>query len=141
MKRFYSGFLGIFLMLVFLTACDSGRRDRNFVVEQEKMVDVMVDVHLTEAILRNKKISGEELDKKTSDYYSRIFHKHDITKKQFDSSLVYYEKNVDQFNEIYEEVIVKLNKKQRKAEQARKKKLKEKGKEPQSDSVMHSPRR
>lgn len=141
MKRFYSGFMGIFLMLVFLTGCDFGRKDRNHVVEEEKMVEVMVDVHLAEAILRNKKISGEELDIITSDYYSRIFDKHDITKKQFDSSLVYYEKNVDQFNEIYEEVIVKLNKKQRKAEQARKEKLKEKGKEPQPDSAMQAPRR
>jgi len=93
----------------------------------------MVDVHLTEAILRNKRISGEELDKLTSDYYSKIFSKHEMTQQQFDSSIVYYEDHIKDFNEIYEKVIVRLNKKQRKAEQAKKEKLEEKQESKNSD--------
>mgnify|MGYP006291638771 CR=1 FL=1 len=116
-----------------LSGCHSGTKNEKYILEEDKMVDVMVDVHMAEAVLRNKRISGDELDKLTSDYYSKIFSKHEITQQQFDSSIVYYEDHIKDFNEIYEKVIVRLNKKQRKAEQAKKEKLEEKQESKNSD--------
>lgn len=133
LKKFGYAFVGVLFVFLVLSGCNSANRNKKYILEKDKMVDVMVDVHLAEAVLRNKKISGEELDKVTSDYYSKIFSRHDVTQQQFDSSIVYYEDHIEDFNEIYEEVIVRLNKKQRKAEQAKKEKPEDKQESSKSD--------
>ncbi len=123
----------VLLLILIIGGCQSGNNEKNLILKKEKMTDVMVDVHLAEAVLRNKKISGEKLDKITSDAYHKIFNKHAITKAQFDSSFAYYERNIEKFNEIYEEVIVRLNKRQRQAEQEKKDLLEEEQNEPPAD--------
>lgn len=118
-------FAVIFVLLVFflaLHACESDRSSSKDykIIENDKMVDVMVDVHIIEATLRDKKISGDSLKKLTSDYYQNLFDKHNISRQDFDSSFAYYEDNVGELNNIYEKVIERLNKKQRKLEQVQK---------------------
>ncbi|MCF8232796.1 MAG: DUF4296 domain-containing protein [Bacteroidales bacterium] len=110
--------LGFFLIM---GACDRDKDSPEYrIVEKDEMVDVMVDVHLVEAALRNKKLSGDSLKKLTNNYYQNLFDKHNISRRDFDSSFAYYEDNVGELNKIYEKVIEGLNKKQRKLEQIKK---------------------
>ena len=122
MKKLFVGIFGLLVFFLVMDACKNDRRspEAYTIIENDKMADVMVDVHLIEATLRNKKISGDSLKKLTNDYYQNLFDKYNISRRDFDSSFAYYENNVGKLNNIYEKVIERLNKKQRKLEQIQK---------------------
>lgn len=120
MNRIIKAILIVPFVFSLLASCDSGNKTPENVLSHNKMVDVMVDVHLAEAILRDKRISGDDVGKMTNDYYRKIFDEHNITPQKFDTSFAYYEKHIEKFNEVYRDVLVKLNKMQREAEQERK---------------------
>ena len=48
----------------------------------------------------------EKLD--TTNYYDLVFEKYGYTKKDFDTSLYYYGKYINKYDQIYEEVLNKL---------------------------------
>ncbi|MCF8307488.1 MAG: DUF4296 domain-containing protein [Bacteroidales bacterium] len=122
MKKLFAVIIVLLVFFLAMDACDNDRSssEEYKIIENDKMVDVMVDVHIIEATLRNKKISGDSLKKLTNNYYQTLFDKYNISRQDFDSSFAYYEANVGQLNNIYEKVIERLNKKQRKLEQIQK---------------------
>lgn len=120
MNRIIKALLIIPLVLVLTSSCGSNDKIPENVLSHEKMVDVMVDVQLAEAILRDKRLSGDDIEKMTNDYYRKVFEKHNITPQKFDTSFAYYEKHIEKFDEVYRDMLVKLNKMQREAEQERK---------------------
>ena len=77
------------------------------VLSQNEMTEVLVDMHKTDALLAEKNISYSQYSLKAP-YYNYIFKKHNITKAEFDSSLVWYTKNPKKFDNMYDEVIKKL---------------------------------
>ncbi len=105
------------------------------------MVEVMVDVHLAEAVLTRKRGENQKVDKLTDAYYREIYEKHNITEKTFDTSFSYYQQNLSDLQRIYEQVITELNKMQREREMERKAKnkdvTKEKEKRPDSNTKKH----
>lgn len=79
------------------------------------MISIITDVQMAEAAARIKKNKSRNIknEKAISNlYYALIFKKYNITKKDFDKSLAYYNQNINELNEIYTEVITNLNKKQ-----------------------------
>ncbi len=77
------------------------------VLSRDKMTDVLVDMHKTDALLAEKNIAYGQYSKKAQ-YYNYIFKKHGITKAEFDSTLVWYTKNPIKFENMYEDVLKKL---------------------------------
>jgi|GEM_PF-504889 Skp family chaperone for outer membrane proteins len=107
-------------------ACSEQEKEKPAVVmDEQKMVEVMVDMHLTEAVLTRIRGAGKDVEEISDDYYENIFEKHNINKKIFDKSFSYYQRNLGDMEGIYEQVIVELNKMQREREMMRKNKQKE----------------
>lgn len=77
------------------------------VLEPDKMVDLMVDMHLAEGLMHINPKSYKTKKQKLEVYYD-VFQKHDITKADMDSSLNYYLADASQYKEIYNEVIAQL---------------------------------
>lgn len=110
-----SAFL-IFLLL-FSAGCSGDDSDKpDLVLEKDKMVEVMVDVHLAEAVLTRLRGKGEDVTELTEVYYQRVFEMNHITQQEFDTSFTYYQRNLDIMDDIYEDVITELNKMEREAE-------------------------
>ena len=83
------------------------------ILPKEKMIPIMVDVHLAEAKIQSNNLSMTDSTKKiAAGYYKNVFEKNKITEQQFRESFLYYSRHLDLLNKIYEEVISELSKKQ-----------------------------
>lgn len=93
-----------FIVPLLLLSCDEKPQG---VLEPDKMVDLMVDMHLAEAVLH---ISPKQFSTKKDrlGVYYEVFQKHNITKAEMDSSLNYYMANAEEYRKIYDEVITRL---------------------------------
>lgn len=127
------------LALFFLFACNEAPVDAvpkpDDLIPEEKMVQVLVDVHLLEAALnvRTPQVSRPhrpitlELPKDTviraviADpnapppiaWYD-IFKKHGVTKSQYEASMKWYSSQPEKLNKLYDDVITELTTRQMK---------------------------
>lgn len=106
MRRTGNIALGTLLLAAFLAAGSCRRsypRPRGLIGEEE-MIGVLVDVHLAEAILMNEESLGSNVDSLSPIVMARVFHKHQVSREQFDKSLDYYSHDPDRLNQMYEQV-------------------------------------
>ena len=74
----------------------------DYILTNKQMEDLLLDIHLVDGIsLSNSNFSSKNAK---SDLYTTIYEKHNTTKEQFDSSMVYYSENLEELVEIYEAV-------------------------------------
>jgi hypothetical protein len=99
-------FWGI-ILLVTLFSCSLKKQD---IIPQRKMPPIIVDIHIANGIMSTNQLFNLEYELDSIKIYSWVFDKHGITKKQFDSSLVYYTRQPDALNKIYDKVIARLSK-------------------------------
>jgi hypothetical protein len=78
------------------------------IIPKDKMVEVLVDIHLAEAAADNRGLTKPEINLMMASKYDTIFLKHKTTFKQFKSSYEYYMNHPDMFSDIYSEVVNKL---------------------------------
>ena len=79
------------------------------VLSEEKMLSIMIDMHIAEEVLQTKNIhfdSSRVLFH--SVYKSSILKKYNVDLATFDSSFVYYERNVEHMDKLYQRVIDSL---------------------------------
>jgi len=91
-------------ILLLFAACESRPKG---VVSENKMVDVLTDLHKLDGSMNANGILYNAADKK-DDYYISVLKKYDMTQAEFDSSLVWYSKNSKNFDHIYDKVILRL---------------------------------
>jgi hypothetical protein len=77
------------------------------------MVDLLVDIQLTEASIRLVIDSASNVNDTTElrSQFAAVFNRNNVTPDEFNESLDYYMEHVDQLDEIYNEVIAKLTEK------------------------------
>ncbi|MCX6256814.1 MAG: DUF4296 domain-containing protein [Bacteroidia bacterium] len=104
----------LILMLIISVAFVSCKKGKKIQVTGElipakKMVELLVDIHLADAIaitVQRQKIGNEPLNS----LYSSVFNKHGCTRKQFENSIAYYSDHLEDYEKIYDEVIETLSK-------------------------------
>ncbi len=126
----------VFLVVtLFLFSCSSAEKETlpepADLIAEEKMMQVLADVHLLEATLAIRSpqapnprmpmdphrdttvraIVQEVMNKEPIGYYD-IFKKHGITRKQFEASMQWYSSEPARLNALYDKVIVELTKRQ-----------------------------
>lgn len=94
------------LVVVNLIACKNSVR--KYVISENTFVDVLVDMHLADAIALNNNpmYSGFALD--SANLYQSVFNNHGVTRAQFDSTISYYSRRPEDFLRIYNKVTNKL---------------------------------
>lgn len=107
MKKY---FIILFLILFAFSFSCKNEEKKKGIIEPSKMVEVMTDVHLAEALLKDKKNNGIKTDSFANIYYSGIFIKHKITRKQLDENLSYYASKPLELGKIYDSIIAKISK-------------------------------
>lgn len=91
-----------------LSSCSNSNKEPEGILPQKQMVDLLVDMHLSEAI------NGQRfrLDKTTpnfpDDLYFSICKKHGVDPDVFAKSVLYYGKHPNQYDVIYDQVLDKL---------------------------------
>jgi len=104
----FSSVLAI-LILLFLS-CNQRKEEIPNILNREQMVNILTDIQILEAKLNFEKKTVGEFERTTKKHYEAIFSKYNIRKEQFEESLFYYEQNIEELDNIYSDVIIKLNK-------------------------------
>lgn len=96
------GLLGSLLILI-MSACSPSLPSG--ILDEEEMTDILVDIHLSQGMAEAQ---GENPDIGRYKYAQAVFRKHHITEAQFDSSMVYWSGEDDDFTRIYENVVTRI---------------------------------
>lgn len=101
------------LLLGFACSHDGSQKNasENFqnIIPKEKMIIIMADIQITEAYVDDLRKSGVQVRDTSLIYFERVFKKHDITPVDFESSLLFYKRNLVDMSEMYSDVITRLN--------------------------------
>jgi hypothetical protein len=105
--------LPILLISLLLVSCGkSSSRNRDGILSEEKMTELLVETHIADAILLSDNSSADQKRDKGLFYYPSVLEKFGITKAQMDSSVSFYMRNPEAYARIYEQVIKSLEKRQ-----------------------------
>jgi hypothetical protein len=106
----------LLLLFLGLAACNSGNTENGKtdappadLIPRETMVKVLKDVHLLEATLAARKTAVGITDP-VGDF--DVFKKNGVTREQYDRSIGWYSKHLEEFKEIYNTVFDELKSEQ-----------------------------
>lgn len=117
----------VVLLAIILVSCDSGNKIPDYVISHDDMVNIIIDIHLTDGLFTNNKVRRKLAKKDSSNYYNAILNNYGYTRADFDTSVHFYSKNINEYDKIYEEVLNRLGEMETKLKQesAEETKLKE----------------
>jgi len=97
------------LLLIVFTACQTkhGITGDEF-IEREVLVDVLMDIHLADGLSNDRKFH-RRYDVDSIDILSPILEKHQVTREMFDTTMYVYTRHPDLLDQVYSDVLVKLN--------------------------------
>jgi hypothetical protein len=98
--------------LLFLAACNQGKAPKG-VIENEKMVAVLTDVHLVDAYISMIPYDDSVLKQQSSKYYDAIYKKYKTSRSDFDKSVKYYSRQPKVLDSMYSQVLTNLSKKEK----------------------------
>jgi len=80
------------------------------IIAKEKMVNVMVEVELTQALIMMKSSAKDTINER--EIYNEVFSAYNISEEEFNNSLDYYCKDPKALMDMYGQIIENLTKKQ-----------------------------
>ncbi|HEY1024726.1 MAG TPA: DUF4296 domain-containing protein [Sphingobacteriaceae bacterium] len=104
--------LAFFFCLIFLVSC-AGEGEPKGLIDREKMVLVLTDVHLANAYTSTV-MDLDTMKQITADYLHLVYKKHGIDSVRFKQSLKYYSEHPGILSEMYDQVLDRLEKKDKK---------------------------
>ncbi len=79
-------------------------------IHADKMVNMLVDVHIAEAAFNNRRVRDSLVMKSSSvDFYYSVLAKYEVPDSVFEKSLVFYASQPRKFEKMYRKVMNKLN--------------------------------
>lgn len=97
--------LYILFMSVLTIACESSRP--SYVLDEDKMEAVLYDVHRAHFSYSDYK--DRENGARQYVLFLNVLKKHDVTQAEWDSSMVYYTRNANELERIYERLFERVN--------------------------------
>ena len=98
-------------MAIVLLSCEKkdGMEKPEWLLEKDKMIGFLIDLHLTEARLTRLGVKRDSTQKLFDAYEKQLFDKHEIDDSIYYKSYNYYLENVKEMKEIYVAVVDSLN--------------------------------
>ncbi|MCD7714020.1 MAG: DUF4296 domain-containing protein [Prevotella sp.] len=91
------------LVILLFLAVGCGER-KKMILSERKMEDVLFDYHLAEGISRHQNADSAT----QAHYFDLVLKKHNVTREEFDSSMVYYMTHADRMYAIYDKLSDRL---------------------------------
>lgn len=104
----------VLIIVLFVFSCqNNGVEKPDNLIEKDKMVDILYDVSLLEAV-RSQGINGGVTNKEINDFVKR---KYNVDSTQFVKSNRYYAADVEEYKEMYEKIKTRVDEELKKADQ------------------------
>ena len=107
----YLRLLGIFLISSFLllTGCNNNEQiSGKAFIERDVLVDVLVDIHLIDGVTNDRKFH-RRYDADSIDLLTPILEKYHVSHAMFDTTMATYSRHPNLFDQVYADVLIKLN--------------------------------
>lgn len=78
-------------------------------IPEEVLVEVLVDIHLVDGISNDRKYYRMYEDVDSVDILGPILEKYNISRQEFDTTMYEYTRYPDLLDNVYDEVLLKLN--------------------------------
>ena len=108
--------ISFFAVLILLPGIGCNNNQKKHVIPKDDFVDILVDIHLLDGIMRQPNFKNSLTKNDTTNYYDAILRTHNYTREQFDSTIEYYSKDIREFDNIYQDVLSNLNQMEAEAE-------------------------
>ncbi len=79
------------------------------IISRDSMINIMVDIHLADAVLLNPMTQSKIGDIPSNNLYKSVMDKYHIKKERFDKSMGFYSDNPVMLDSMYDGVIEKLS--------------------------------
>jgi len=112
MKRIKKILLLLYLSsLWMLPGCDEPPVERpENLIGEEKMIDMLVDIHLAEAAFFSQRTRDSLVEKSSSaDFYYSVLQKYEVPDSVFEKSFVFYASQPRDFEKMYRQVMNQIN--------------------------------
>jgi len=97
------------LLLILFAACQKKQSiSGDKFIEREVLVDVLSDIHLADG-LSNDRTFHRRYDVDSIDILTPILEKHQVTRQMFDTTMYVYTRHPDLLDQVYSDVLIKLN--------------------------------
>jgi hypothetical protein len=103
-------YLSILFGCFLLFSCFNKQEEPFDLIQKEKMIDVISQIEITQALV---KLKFRKDTVKAQELYKQVFNSFDISKEQFNTSLLFYCKTPIQMDSIYIKAIAILESKQK----------------------------
>ena len=98
----------ILLIVCILSACNS-EKIPDYVIPGGDMANIIVDIHMTDGLLTMTRVRKNLIKNDSLNYYDELLNEYGYTRKDFDTSVYYYSLNINEYDNIYKEVLNKLS--------------------------------
>lgn len=113
MLKFYNPLLFLLAFLLMASSCSllpSEDIDKPAdLIPRNKMIIILADMQISEAFLDDLRKSGVRTNDSSLLYFQKVFKKNQVTPLEFENSLLYYKKDLEQMDLIYTDVVTRLN--------------------------------
>jgi len=96
-----------FSVLIFLAAC-SGNKIPDGIIAQDKMTNLLTDIHMVDGSMYNVMQLPDSLYKYGTDKYQMVFRKYQTDSVQFKKSFQYYSSNPEKLQAIYDQITINI---------------------------------
>lgn len=80
-------------------------------IPRDTMISILIDIHLAETMAQQLRRNRDSTTKSNiREYYQTIFKQHRVAEQEFKDAFLYYSKNIEDFNKMYEEIQIRLSK-------------------------------
>lgn len=97
------------ILLVLLFSCNGAVKPPRLPLSQDRMVDVMVDLHLVETANNLKITEGDSTRPDYEALLAAVFSKHGLTQSEFDTALYRYSFYPKEMNVVYDRILERLS--------------------------------
>jgi len=108
-KSFVYTILSIIVILIHYSCSEKKNEIPENIIGKEKMTLMLTDLCLMEGAINIANIASVNQNPQTMKF--NVYKQHNVSRTQFDSSLIYYCNHMDEFREIQAKVLEELNKK------------------------------
>lgn len=100
-------------MFLALIACSRQDKKPEGILSEQKMVDILIDLHIIEARINSVRIPKDTVKKFFPELEEKLFEKHGVSDSAYYRSYQYYLENVGKMEEIYSAVVDSLSVRER----------------------------
>jgi len=98
----------VILFIAFIGfSCSSGVGG-NAPIAEDQMIDLLVDMHMADAVLVRGINQGALKNDKVYAVYKSVFNKYNVSPELFDSAFIFYSKDLKRFDKMYKVVSDRL---------------------------------